>query len=120
MTKNIIVVGASDKADRYSYQAVELLTEKGYNAIPVHPKLQEVQGIKVHSSLEGLSNIDTISLYINPQLSSPMLEQIIQIKPQRVIFNPGSENPELISKLEKAGIKTIEACTLVMLRTGQF
>lgn len=120
--RKVVVIGASNKTDRYSYQAVKLLHEMRYQPIPVHPKLKEILGIQVCPSLEAVkdTDIDTIALYVNPEISSGLVEQIIQVKPRRVIFNPNTENPELASKLAAAGIETLEACTLVMLRTGQF
>lgn len=123
--KKVVVLGASDKADRYSYQAVNLLHEKGYNALPVNPKLTQIHGIKVYNSLDEVSeafpgDIHTLSLYVNPSISSAAKDEIIKLRPQRVVFNPGSENPDLENELSKAGIETKEACTLVMLRTGQF
>jgi uncharacterized protein len=122
--QKVLVLGASDKVDRYSYQAIILLQEKGYFPIPVHPKLNEINGIKVYHSLEEVKqaseDIHTISLYVNPSISSKAKEELIQLHPQRVVFNPGTENPDLQNALKEAGIQTIEACTLVMLRTNQW
>jgi uncharacterized protein len=123
--KKVVVLGASDKADRYSYQAVTLLHEKGYTPLPVHPTLNQINGIKVYHSLNEVQeifsgDIHTLSLYVNPSISSEAKDAILKLHPQRVIFNPGTENPELENALNKEGIETKEACTLVMLRTGQF
>lgn len=122
MSQNVIVVGASNKPERYSYQAVKLLKELGHNPLAVHPKIKQIDSLPVYSSLKDIKDvkIDTITIYINPEISSDFYEQIFALKPARVIFNPGTENPELIDKLTEAGIHTIEACTLVLLRTGQF
>ncbi len=123
--KKIVVLGASDKPDRYSYQAVNLLHEKGYAVLPIHPKLTQISGLKVYESLNAVSeafpgDIHTLSLYVNPEISSKAIADIIQLNPRRVIFNPGTENPELEQALNEREIETLEACTLVMLRTGQF
>lgn len=123
--KKVVVLGASDKADRYSNQAVNLLHEKGYEVIPVNPKLKEISGIKVYNSLQEVQekfagDIDTLSLYVNPELSNQAESEILALKPRRIIFNPGTENSELENKVSKEGIEAKEACTLVMLRTGQF
>lgn len=122
MQENVIVLGASDNPERYSNKAIKMLSDKGHKVFPVHPKLKEINGIKVYSSLEEIKNIkiDTITLYVNPEISNSLLEAILAMKPKRVIFNPGTENYELETKLQKAGIETLEACTLVMLSTGQF
>lgn len=123
--KKIVVLGASDKPDRYSYQAVNLLHEKGYAVLPIHPKLKKIDDHKVYNSLNEVSDafpggIHTLSLYINPEISSAAKEDILKLNPRRVIFNPGTENPELEQALKEHNIETLEACTLVMLRTGQF
>ena len=121
MNKNVIVLGASHKPDRYSYKAVELLKEKGYNPIPVHPRGNPVSGIPVRISLSDVKEeVDTISVYVNKNISLPMKDEIIKLKPRRVIFNPGAENRSLAAELDKQGIQTVEACTLVLLKTGQF
>jgi uncharacterized protein len=122
MSKKIIVVGASDNPERYSYKAIKMLQAKGYTPIPVHPKLTEIESLKVYPSLESLpkEEFDTITLYINPEISSSLAEEIIKINPHRVIFNPGSENAELEKVLSVNEIETLEACTLVMLSTEQF
>jgi hypothetical protein len=77
--------------------------------IPAVPDLPSIKG-----------SVDTLTMYVNPQVSSKLLQQILDLGPKRVIFNPGAENPELMEELKKAGIKVIEACTLVLLRTGQY
>ena len=122
MLENVIVLGASDKPDRYSNKAIKMLLEKGHTPFPVHPKLTEIDGLKVYASLEDIKDIkvDTITVYVNPEISNSLLDAILAINPKRVIFNPDTENPELEAKLEEADIETIQACTLVMLSTGQF
>jgi predicted CoA-binding protein len=122
MHENVIVLGASDNPERYSNKAIKMLTEKGHKVFPIHPKLKEINGIKVYSNLSEIEDvtINTITLYVNPEISSTLADAIISIKPQRVIFNPGTENPALEEILHKAKIQTIEACTLVMLSISQF
>lgn len=120
--QKVVVLGASTNPDRYSNKAVLLLRENGHEVIPVHPTESEIEGIKVVNKLEQLApgSVDTITFYVSPHLSSDLEDIIINLKPARVIFNPGSENPKLIESLAKSGIKVIQACTLVMLRTNQF
>ncbi len=118
---NVAVIGASDKPEKYSYQAVSLLREKGHQVFPVHPKLQSIDGLKVYATIKDVPQpIDTISLYVSADISSAMAAELISAKPRRLIFNPGAENPEVRKKADAAGIQTLEACTLVMLRTKQF
>lgn len=115
------VLGASPKEDRYSFKAVRMLKEHGFEPIPVHPAGHNVDGIKGLKSLDDISeSVDTLSVYVNAGVSSAELEKILRLNPRRVIFNPGAENPALATTLREAGIEVVEACTLVMLRTEQF
>ena len=118
---SVVVLGASDKPERYSYRAVEMLLEHGYEVIPVHPVLAEVQGLPVVSSVEKITTpVDTVSVYVNPKLLEPMTEDMVALKPRRVIFNPGTESTQVVAALEKNGIEWENACTLVLLQTNQF
>lgn len=123
-SSNVAIVGASDNPERYSYKATKLLQLKGYKAFPIHPKLKTIDGIAVKESLEAALNftgeLDTVTLYVNPQISSTMVKELIAVKPRRIIFNPGTENPEIYPAIKAAGIEVKEACTLVMLNTKQF
>ncbi len=118
---NVAVIGASDHPDRYSYMAVMLLKENGYAVFPVHPKLKAIEGMRVYPTLKDIpEHMDTLSLYVSQELSSKMQEELFNAAPRRIIFNPGAENPALEAKAREKGIETLEACTLVMLKTGQF
>ena len=118
---NVAVIGASNKPDRYSYQAVMLLKEKGHAVYPVHQRIKEVEGIKVYPSIKDIEvPLDTVSMYVAADISSSMADDILAKRPRRIIFNPGAENPELEEKVKARGIQPLNACTLVMLRTGQF
>ena len=115
------VLGASPKEDRYSFEAVRMLKEHGFNPIPVHPKGHSVDGIDGLKSIADIDiEIDTLTMYVNSTISDNEFENILTLKPRRVIFNPGSENSALAKKLQGAGIEIVEACTLVMLQTGQY
>ena len=119
--KRVVVMGASNKPDRYSNKAVRLLREHGHEVIPVHPRLDEVEGLKViHQLGEIIGAVDTLTLYVGPDASSAAAEAILQLRPGRVIFNPGSENPVLEARMRAADIAHEQACTLVLLRTAQF
>ena len=119
--ERVVVLGASQKPERYSNKAIRMLLEHGHEVIPVHPKLDEVEGLKVVHDLAEISGaVDTVTLYVGPDASSAMADAIITLHPKRIIFNPGAENPALAARLSQAGIGYELACTLVLLRTNQF
>ena len=121
--EKVVVLGASDNPERYSNQAVRLLLEHGHDVIPVHPALETVEGLPVVAELADIPSgeeIDTLTVYVSPAVSSNLSTAILGLKPGRVIFNPGAESPELIEQLGANDIPVQEACTLVLLRTGQF
>lgn len=119
--KTVVVLGASDKPERMSNRAVKLLREHQYRVIPVHPTLEEVERLTVvHNLSEIIDRPDVFSVYVNPEHSSAMQGAILRLNPRVVVFNPGAENPALAEKLREAGIKTVEACTVVLLSTDQF
>lgn len=121
MAEKVVIVGASDNPERFAYKAMVMLKEYGHEPILVHPTLKEIDGQLVHADLELVPMpIDTLTMYVNPRISVSMKDKIIALKPRRVIFNPGTENPAIAFDLKKTGIDTIHACTLVMLSTGQF
>ena len=118
---NVAIVGASNKPERYSHQAVVLLAQKGHAVYPLHPALAEIDGHRVFKKLTDVPvPLHTVTMYVSPAHSTGMAETILAATPVRVIFNPGTENPELEGKLAAAGIATVHACTLVLLCTGQF
>ncbi len=117
----VSVIGASSKQDRYANMAQRSLVENGYAVSLVAPREEEILGVPVVRSLQDCSDpVDTVTLYIGSARVDGILEDLIQVRPRRVIFNPGTENEKVRSELEGLGIETLEACTLVMLRTGQF
>jgi uncharacterized protein len=121
MNKNIAILGASPKPERYSNMAQKLFVEKGYKVFPINPNYQSIDDIScVKNILEIKDKIDTLTVYMNPRLVEKIYDNIITKKPARIIFNPGTESVLLKQKFEKVGIEVIEACTLVLLKTGQF
>ncbi len=119
--KSVAVLGASNKHDRYSNKAVRLLLEHGYRVIPVHPALTEIEGLPVAASLSDVERpLDTLTVYVGPARMQPMIDSIVELRPGRVVLNPGTESEDLKRRLDQAGIRYIEACTLVLLKTGQF
>ena len=118
---NVAVLGASNKPDHYSYQAVILLREKGHTPYPVNPRLNTVDSIPAYASIAEIpAPVDTVTVYLSAENQRPIADAIVNSGARRVILNPGAENPELAKRLQRAGIEAINACTLVMLRTGQF
>ena len=120
-SQTVAVLGASNKPARYSYQALQQLRQLGHDAIPIHPTLDQIDGVAVTASLGQIDrNVDTLTLYVNPAVATSLAAEIIALKPGRVIFNPGTESPELAEALAANGIPCQEACTLVLLETGKF
>ena len=119
--QRVAVLGASKNPERYSNMAVRRLVENGHEVIPIHPALSEVEGLPVAPGVGDVKGpLDTITVYVSPAVSAKMTDAIIAAGPGRVIFNPGAENAELEAALQDAGIETMQACTLVLLSTGQF
>ena len=117
----VAVLGASTNEERYSFKAVSMLKENHHRPIPVHPAGHTVDGIPGVKSLSDITGpVDTVTCYVNDKISDGEFDRIVGLKPKRVIFNPGAENENLAAKLEAAGIEVVRACTLVILRTGQF
>lgn len=117
----VAVLGASNNPERYSYKAVELLKSNGFNVIPVHPSGIAVCDYQTSKSLSDInSEIDTLTVYVNPSLSSKEAQSIINLNPRRIIFNPGTENQQLEEICSQNGIEVVHGCTLVMLRTSSF
>lgn len=118
---NVAVVGASHDPDTYSNKAVRLLIENGHRVFPVNPGLKEVEGLPSYASLADIPEpVDTVTLYVSRKISSKIKDEILTAAPRRIIFNPGAENADVRVAAEQKGITTIEACTLVMLKTSQF
>jgi predicted CoA-binding protein len=117
-----IVLGATTNPDRYAYLATERLLENEIEVIPVGIRKGAAAGIPIRNDLPIIENVHTITLYLNPQVQKDYYEYILNLKPQRVIFNPGTENTELYGLLKRALPETkIEvACTLVLLSIGSY
>jgi uncharacterized protein len=118
--KKTLVLGASIKPDRYSFKAISLLVEKGHSVLAIGQKQGEVAGIKIQTKAIPLKNIDTITLYLNPLRQRDYYNYIVESQPKRVVFNPGTENPEFYQLLALNNIKVDVACTLVLLTTNQY
>ncbi|MCC6760475.1 MAG: CoA-binding protein [Chitinophagaceae bacterium] len=119
-SKKTVIIGASDNSNRYSYIAANRLVAHGHEVVPIGIKKGRVAGLDIITEHPALEAVDTITMYINPQRQPAYYDYILSLHPKRVIFNPGTENDELEEMLQQQGIQTMEACTLVMLSTGQF
>ena len=115
-----LVFGASLKPNRYSNLAIHRLVDSGVETLAYGLREGEVSGVNISNNLDKISDIHTITLYINPKRQEEYYNSIISLAPKRVIFNPGTENPELYKLLENNGIEVDVACTLVLLSTGQY
>lgn len=119
-----IVLGATTNSERISYLAVNLLQSKGYNVIPLGVRKGEINGLRIiHPNdfkIQETENVHTVTLYLNPERQKEYYNLITDLTPQRIIFNPGTENTELEKILTVHGIDFEQACTLVLLNTGQY
>ncbi len=120
MSKKTLVIGASINPERYSYKAIHKLKLFGHEVIPIGLKQGEVADLLIQTNLIPQENIDTVTLYVSEKNQQNYIDYIINLKPNRVIFNPGTENIEFENQLSKHGIEALEACTLVLLATGQY
>ncbi|GGH07737.1 CoA-binding protein [Pedobacter zeae] len=118
--KKTLIIGASPDPSRYAYKAANMLKRFNHDIVNVGIKKGEVAGVEIEKPGEIHHDIDTITLYIGPALQSQYHDYILATKPKRVIFNPGTENYELEKLLDQHNIEPIEACTLVLLSTGQY
>ena len=118
--KKTLVLGASDNPARYSYRAAHMLKNYGYEVVPVGIRKGEVAGMAIHTDRPEVTDIDTVTLYVGPQNQPSWYDYILDLKPKRILFNPGTENPELERLAHERGIRTEEACTLVLLSIGQY
>ena len=117
----VLVLGASTNPERYAYLASNLLLKKGYKIALVGIKNGIVGNIEIETDKNVIfPNITTITMYVGAKNQAEWYDYILKTAPHRIIFNPGTENPELKAKAETQGIACVEACTLVMLQTGQF
>jgi predicted CoA-binding protein len=121
MSRTIVILGASRNPSRYSNMLMRrLLGRANYEAIPVNPAQDEIEGKAVYPSLDAAARAlgtspDILTLYVSPPRSAALEAEILRLKPRKVVFNPGAENPALETALNRAGIATENACSLVLL-----
>lgn len=118
--KKTVVLGASPNSQRYSYLAVSRLRSHNHPVAAIGKRNGHIGDVDIMKGLPPLRDVDTITLYLNQHNQKEYYDYILGLQPRRIIFNPGAENPELAQLAEEHGIEPIEACTLVMLSTGQY
>jgi predicted CoA-binding protein len=118
--KKTLIIGASENPARYAYKAATMLTKYGHEIVPLGLKSGKVAGATILTGQPPLENIDTVTLYLGADKQPNIYNYILNLKPKRVIFNPGTENDEFMDLLEEKGIEPVEACTLVLLSTHQY
>ncbi len=119
-SKKTLVLGASENPSRYSFLAIKRLLANRYPVVAIGKKKGQVDEVDILTEQLPMDDIHTVTLYLNPTNQKPYYDYIMSLKPKRIIFNPGTENEELERKAAQVGINTLEACTLVMLSTGQY
>lgn len=121
MSRTVAILGASDRPGRYALLALQQLLAQGYRAIPINPRLASVAGVPCLPNLAAVTEpLDTVTVYLRPESWQALLPELVAARPRRVILNPGTEDAAAAATLRAAGIAVQEACTLVLLGTGQF
>jgi len=118
--KRTLVIGASEKPERYSYKAIKALRQHGHEVVALAPRPGKVADVEFDTDAVDFQEIDTVTLYVGPQNQDGYMDYVEKLQPKRVIFNPGTENQSFVERLEKAGIQSEIACTLVLLSIGQY
>nr|WP_294938463.1 CoA-binding protein [uncultured Flavobacterium sp.] len=119
-TKKTLVLGATTRPNRYAFIAINKLVESGHPVVGIGLHEGEVAGVKIQTKQIPLKNVDTVTLYLNPIRQRDYYNYLIGLKPKRIIFNPGTENPEFYQLLKANNIKAEVACTLVLLSIDQY
>jgi predicted CoA-binding protein len=120
MSKKTLVLGASDNSSRYSYLAIQRLRSKGHEVVGIGKHTGTVDDVTIETTKQPVEELDTVTLYLNPLHQKEYYDYILSLKPKRIIFNPGAENEELKQLALQNNIQPMEACTLVLLSTGQY
>jgi uncharacterized protein len=118
--KKTLVLGASANPSRYSCLAIQRLRDLGHPVVAIGKRQSVLEDVPIAIDKVQTDGVDTVTLYLNPSHQKPYYDYILSLKPKRIIFNPGAENDELASLAEANNIQPVEACTLVMLSTGQY
>jgi len=119
-SKKTLVLGASDNPQRYSYLAMSRLRGRGHPVVAIGRKPVAVGDVTIETEKKDFPGVDTVTLYLNPRAQKEYYDYILSLHPKRIIFNPGAENEELARLAQANGVQSLEACTLVLLSTGQY
>jgi predicted CoA-binding protein len=122
MSKKTVIIGATTNPSRYAYFAAERLTSAGHEIVPIGIKKGEVLGEEILDIRQSptVKNVDTITLYLGARHQPEYYDYLLSLNPKRIIFNPGTENPELAKLANEHGIEPENSCTLVMLGSGVY
>ncbi|HVM87751.1 MAG TPA: CoA-binding protein [Puia sp.] len=120
INKKTLVLGASDNPERYSYLAINKLRRHGNEVVAIGKRKTKVADVEVDTEKRPFENVGTVTVYLRPENQKGYYNYILSLHPERIIFNPGAENRELFNLAKSNGIRPLEACTLVLLSTGQF
>lgn len=115
-----LVIGASTNPERYSYKATNSLLNHQHEVVAIGNKTGTISGVEIRKEKKLFTDVDTVTLYLSAKNQLEFYDYILELKPKRVIFNPGTENPEFFAILEKNNIQVEVACTLVLLATNQY
>lgn len=118
--KKTLVLGASPNKERFAYKATALLMRHGHEVVPVGIRHGQIAGVDIQLGQPQTEDVHTVTLYIGPQRQEPYYKYIFGLGPKRIIFNPGTENPELKGKAKAQGIETVSSCTLMMLNNEEY
>lgn len=118
--KKSVVIGASPNPERYAYRAVNALRSAGHPVEAIGLRGGKINGVEIQTEMAAIEGVDTVTLYVGPRNQDHWKAYIESLRPKRVIFNPGTENPDFEKHLQNKGIETVEACTLVMLSVGNY
>ena len=118
--KKTLVIGASVKPERYSNKAIRLLRRYGHPVEAIGLREGTVAGVDFKTGFPKIDDVHTVTLYLSPSRQIDFYDYLIKLQPKRAIFNPGTENDELVELLNNQGIEVVENCTLVMLNSGLF
>ncbi len=121
LIKNVAIMGASEDRSRFSHRAFTMLRGMGYNPLPISPNVTTIDGVHTFKSVTEITEpFHTLTMYVRPSISTQLQNEILAARPDRVIFNPGTENPSLEQALRSQGTHVVNACTLVLLQAGEF
>jgi predicted CoA-binding protein len=120
MGKTTAIIGAVPNPERYSYKATVSLKQHGHKVYPIGLRPGKIMDLEIATDKPVLADVDTVTMYVGPQNQHYWIDYVLSLKPKRIIFNPGAENPEFEAIASSKGIECMEACTLVMLSIGNY